>query len=142
VKDAVDVWAYGRTLGLVAPKVQTGAAPSGPAPRDLMVLLSSLHLLLPYVPGPAAIVDCAALPQPLSCKTCPAAEVTCLLLWTFGLPTGINTCRLFAHAQVKKAYLRAARFVHPDKLPGKHLSGAIVCFVAYAAPFGCRGYWP
>jgi hypothetical protein len=90
VKDAVDVWAYGRTLGLVAPKVQTGAAPSGPAPRDLMVLLSSLHLLLPYVPGPAAIVDCAALPQPLSCKTCPAAEVTCLLLWTFGLPTGIN----------------------------------------------------
>lgn len=79
MKEAVDLWAYGRALGQVAPRVPSGTGmpqhQQGPVPRDLLLLLSTLHQLVSYIPGPDAVLDSAALPQPLSVSACPSSEV-------------------------------------------------------------------
>lgn len=77
MKDAVDLWAYGRAMGHAAPRVVagTGMPSQGPVPRDLVLLLSTLHQLVPYIPGPEAVISSAALPQPPSASTCPPSEV-------------------------------------------------------------------
>lgn len=69
----MEVWAYGRVLGNSSqPKTQNSA---GPATRDVVLLLTSLHTLVPYIPGPEAVLNGSNLPQPLSSATCPPAEV-------------------------------------------------------------------
>lgn len=83
----MDKWAYGRALGLVAPKVVSGASAAAPATRDLALLLCSLHTLIPYIPDADAVLNAANIPQPPSVATCPPSEVsaaTCGMFMVIG----------------------------------------------------------
>uniref|UniRef100_A0A7S3GPU5 WW domain-containing protein n=1 Tax=Spumella elongata TaxID=89044 RepID=A0A7S3GPU5_9STRA len=64
--------------------------------RDVAQLLCTMHLLVTYIPSPESVWDC-----------------------TNGPPGGTTQVSLATAKpiEVKKAYLKAVRFVHPDKLP-------------------------
>ena len=76
VMAAVQKWAFDRPATGSRQQQTMGVPPSAPLPRDLVLLLCSMHSILAYIPGPDAVLNPDSLPQPPSSTTCPPVEVS------------------------------------------------------------------